>query len=175
MIDLTPRDIDIITYLNKNQGGTIEQIQWLFFKNYDTCRIRLKKLEDFKFIKSTKHPIINKKIYYIKKIPSYHTLVGNTILLLLKDKIKDYRREYQISNFKVDILIVTNSAKVIIIEIDIFNKTSKNKIIAIKNGIRNKLNMNCTCIIINKNKINKRNDVLEININDLNKLNEIIT
>ena len=43
---LTSRDVKIIEYIDKFQGGTIEQIQLLYFTSYDMCKKRLKILKD---------------------------------------------------------------------------------------------------------------------------------
>ena len=89
---LTSRDIKIIEYIDVFQGGTIEQIKLLFFPSYDMCKKRLKILKDNKFLKADKHPVLNKLVYYNKKMPSYHTLVVNHIRILAKDNIIDFRK-----------------------------------------------------------------------------------
>lgn len=125
---LTDRDIKIINFINDNTGATIEQLQELFFPSYDMAAKRLKKLLDNKFIKVQVHPILGKKVYYIKKLPSFHSLVITDIAILLKDQVKFMQREYKIKNNQVDCIFILNSGKIIISEIDIYNRTKENKI-----------------------------------------------
>lgn len=80
-MELTDRDIDIIKFVKENTGATISQLQELFFPSYSMAAKRLKILADNKYIKETTHPVLGKKVYYIKKIPSFHTLVLTDILV----------------------------------------------------------------------------------------------
>jgi len=125
---LTDRDIDIINFIKDNKGATIEQVKKMFFTNYTTCSIRLKKLSDNNFLKVKIHPIMNKKVYYINKLPSFHSLVLNDFIIKYKDNIKLVQREYKLKNYIVDCIIILKTDKIIIIEIDIWNKTSEEKI-----------------------------------------------
>lgn len=125
---LTERDINIINFITENQGATIEQLQELFFPSYDMAAKRLKLLEYNKFLKACIHPVLGKKVYYLKKIPSFHSLVISEIAILLRDKIKFMQREYKIKNNQVDCIIILKTGKIIILEIDIFNKTKDKKI-----------------------------------------------
>lgn len=130
-MQLTARDTEIIKWVTDNRGATIEQINKLFFSNYTTCSIRLKKLSDNGFLKVKVHPVMSKKVYYIKKLPSFHSLVLNDFIIKYKEYIKLVQREYKLKNYIVDGLIILNSDKLIIVEIDIWNKTSDDKL----NGI----------------------------------------
>jgi DNA-binding Lrp family transcriptional regulator len=125
---LTDRDTEIINWITDNKGATIEQINKLFFTNYTTCSIRLKKLSDNKFLKAAVHPVLGKKVYYTKKMPSYHSLILNDFIIKYKDNIKFIQREYKIKKFIVDCIIILKTDKIIIVEIDIYNRTSKEKI-----------------------------------------------
>ena len=170
---LQNRDIQIINYLKDNQGGTIEQIQKLFFTSYDMARKRLRILETNKFIKSHLHEILNKKVYYIDKIPSYHTLVINSILIKLKNQVVEIKKEATIKNHKVDALLVLKTAKVLIIEVDIFNRTSDEKIINVRREIKNSTGKDALFIIISRSKRREKKKGIAINI-VLDEINEII-
>lgn len=169
---LTNRDIELIQYINKCKGITIEQAMLLFFPSYNTAVRRLRILHEGGYLKCSIHPVLNKKVYYTKKLPSYHTIVINHICILLKDKIYKVEREFKISNFKVDMLLIMKSKNIIIIEVDIFNRTTKNKYNKIKEEF-NKRNLNFEMIIVTKNKI-KNQFCNQINIDEIEKLNNII-
>lgn len=133
---LMDRDINIINYLEKFGGATIQQVADVYFKNsYDASKKRLKKLKDNAFIKCATHPVLNKKVYYIKKLPSYHSLIINHVCILLKDKIYKVEREFKIGKTKVDALILLKNKQIVILEVDIFNKTSQNKYNSIKSAM----------------------------------------
>lgn len=125
---LTDRDVKIINFVEANQGATIEQLQKLFFPSYDVAANRLKILADNKFLKVKVHPTLGKKVYYLKKIPSFHSLVITEVTILLGDKIKFMQREYKIKNNFVDCIFILNLGKIIILEVDIYNRTKENKI-----------------------------------------------
>lgn len=125
---LTSRDIEIINFIEENKGATIEQLQQLFFTSYDMASKRLRKLSNNNFLKVNIHPVLGKKVYYLKRIPSYHSLVVNEFIILYKDKIKFMQREYNIKNFKVDCIFILKMGKIIILEVDIYNRTKENKI-----------------------------------------------
>lgn len=127
-MQLTNRDIEIINFIEKNGGATINQIAQLFFTNYTTCSIRLRKLSDNKFLKVAIQPHLGKKVYYKKKMPSFHALVINNILIENIGNVDFYEREYKIKNFKVDCIIILKSGTLLIIEIDIYNQTKNSKI-----------------------------------------------
>lgn len=125
---LTDRDINIINFIKENQGATIEQLQKLFFPSYDMTAKRLKLLAENKFLKVQVHPTLGKKVYYLKKLPSFHSLVITDINILLKGQIEFMQREYKIKNNKVDCIFILKEGKIIITEIDIYNRTKENKI-----------------------------------------------
>jgi hypothetical protein len=125
---LTNRDIEIINFIETNTGATIEQMQKLYFPTYDVAANRLKVLADNKFLKVQVHPVLGKKVYYIRKLPSYHALIITNISILLKDKVKFMQREYKIKNNFVDCIFITHGGKLLITEIDIFNRTKEKKI-----------------------------------------------
>lgn len=137
-MQLTIRDTEIIKWITDNKGATIEQINKLFFSNYTTCSIRLKKLGDSNFLKVKIHPIMGKKVYYIKKLPSFHSLMLNDFIIKYTGNIKLVQREYKLKNYIIDGLIILNSDKIIITEIDIWNRTSDDKL----NGIIELLKQN---------------------------------
>lgn len=125
---LTDRDMCIIQFIEENKGATIEQINQLYFTNYTTCSIRLKKLKDNKYLKCSIHPTLCKKVYYVRKLPSFHALIINDVLIKYKDKIKYSKREFKIKNFIVDCIIILTSGRIIVLEVDIFNKSKKEKL-----------------------------------------------
>ncbi|MCB2309033.1 hypothetical protein LGL08_20225 [Clostridium estertheticum] len=132
---LTNRDIEIINFIEKNLGATINQIQNLFFPSYDVTANRLKILSDNKFIKVQVHPILGKKVYYLKKVPSFHSLVINDVVILLKDKLNFMQREYKIKNNHVDCIFIMKEGKILILEVDIFNRTKDKKIDEVINAL----------------------------------------
>lgn len=155
---LQDRDIEIINYIKK-YGATIMQIADLFFNSsYDSARKRLKKLKDNRYINSAIHPSIGKKVYYKKRIPSYHSLVIQQIYILNKKNIEVIKREVKISSYRVDALIITKNNKVVILEVELFNKTKKEKILAIKKYIKTKLQQDPKFLIVNKNNINNKKE-----------------
>lgn len=125
---LTSRDIEVVNFVESVGGATIEQIQMLFFPSYDMAKKRLKKLEDNKFLKGAIHPVLGKKTYYTKKIPSFHRLEVTTIEVLMRGKYKLSEREYNVNGYKVDLLMVLNDNRILVVEIDIFNRTTDKKI-----------------------------------------------
>lgn len=125
---LTDRDIEIINFITDNQGATIEQLHELYFPSYSMAAKRLKLLEDNKFLKSAIHPILGKKTYYLKKVPSFHSLVISSVAIQLKGKVDFMEREFKIRNNQVDCMFILKEKKIIILEVDIFNKTKDKKI-----------------------------------------------
>ena len=166
---LTDRDINIINFIEKNQGATIKQIHKLYFPSYDVAADRLKKLSDSKFIKVQLHPILGKKVYYFKKLPSFHTLIITDVVILLKDKLDFMQREYKIKNNKVDCIFILKEGKLLIVEVDIFNKTSDKKINEITTALNEK-NANFEFCIISKHEVIKKNKKIKyIKINEIEK------
>lgn len=133
---LTNRDIEIINHLERSGGATIEQIASLFFPSYVRASVRLKILEENKLIKSAIQPTLGKLVYYKNKMPSYHTLCINEILIALKGKYKTFKRNMDIGKSEVDLVTVLNNNKYLIFEIEIFNKVSKSKLDYISNTIQ---------------------------------------
>ncbi|WP_315119473.1 hypothetical protein [uncultured Clostridium sp.] len=154
-MQLTSRDTEIIEWITDNRGATIEQINKLFFTNYTTCSIRLKKLSDNKFLRVAVHPVLGKKVYYVKKLPSFHSLVLNDFIIKHKDNIKLVQREYKIKNFIVDCIIILKTEKLLVIEIDIYNRTKKDKINSIKD-ILNKAKVEYEFWIISKREVREK-------------------
>lgn len=153
---LQDRDINIINHAEQS-GGTIQQFADLYFKgNYFMADKRLLKLEKGKLIKGSLHPILNRKVYYKGKIPSYHALIAQDIYIKNKDIIESYKREAKLDKYKVDILIVTKRLNIYVIEIDIFNRTSNEKQETVKKYIKTKLGKDPKIIILRKNDIDKK-------------------
>ena len=153
---LQDRDCDIINHAEKI-GGTIQQYADLWWNgNYKMADKRLITLEKGKLIKGSLHPILNRKVYYKKKLPSYHALIAQDIYIKNKDIIDSFKREAKLDKYQVDVLIITKKLNIYVIEIDIFNKTSKDKIEAIKKYIKIKLGKEARIIIISKKDIDKK-------------------
>jgi DNA-binding Lrp family transcriptional regulator len=152
---LQDRDVDIINYLEQN-GGTIQQIGELYFNgSYAAAKHRLRKLEQDKFLKGAIHPIINKKVYYKGKIPSYHKIIAQDIYIKNKELIKEFRREVKLDKHIVDIFILTKKLNIYVIELDIFNKTTSKKIDTVKMYIKTKLGKEARVIVLSKKDIEK--------------------
>lgn len=152
---LQDRDIEIINYIEE-YGATIQQAADLFFNgSYESANKRLRKLEKNKFIKGKLHPILNKKVYYKKRMPSYHSLAIQDVYILNRNIIQSYKREAKLDKHKVDALMITNKNKVVIIEVDLFNKTKKEKIDAVKQYVRIKLHQDPFIMILNKDDLQR--------------------
>lgn len=161
------RDLEIIKFIMENQGATIEHIAKLFFKgNYNAAGKRLQKLKDTKYIKAGYQPILNKLVYHHDKMPSYHNLIINDVIIALGDRIMEFKRDIELGKYKVDAmtLIDKDNPKLLIFEIDIFNKTNNDKINAIKQYCNNELNSSCKVIVISKIKASNSNADLNIYI-----------
>lgn len=171
---LTNRDIKIINFIDNYKGATIEQIRILFFPSYDMAKKRLKILRDNNYIKCVIHPVLNKKVYYLKKVPSYHTLVINEVQILLKERIVDFKREFKIDKFKVDGLLVTRDKKVVVVEVDIFNRTSKEKVNKVKACLKAKLKIDVKVIVVAKEKRKNKGEWIEIGIEEIEKIAKVI-
>lgn len=167
---LTDRDIKIIKFITENTGATIEQLQKLFFPSYDMASKRLKKLSDNKFLKVAIHPTLGKKVYYVKKMPSFHSLVITSVTIILKDQIKFMQREYKVKNNYVDCIFILETGKIIILEIDIFNRTKDKKIDEVLNTLKEtKAEIEFWIISKHKRK-NKNKKIIEIEIEEINKI-----
>jgi len=170
---LTNRDIELINFIEKNQGATIEQVQKLFFPGYRVAANRLKILSSNKFIKVQVHPILGKKVYYIKKLPSYHGLIINDVAILLKDKLDFMQREYKIKNNQVDCIFILKGGKIIILEVDIFNRTKDKKINEIINILDDK-KAKFEFWIISKHEVREKKKKERIKYIGVNEINEKI-
>ena len=169
---LTNRDVDIINFIEKVKGATIEQIQIMFFPSYDTAKRRLRALKENNFLKCAIHPVLNKKIYYIKRLPSYHSIIINHVCILLKDKIYRVQKEFKIDKYKVDALLVLKDKTIVILEVDIFNRTTKEKYINIKKVMDSK-RLKFKMLIVEKRK-NKNGFCEEILIDDIEKIKTVV-
>ena len=165
---LTNRDVDILNFLDKVKGATIEQIQIMFFPSYDTAKRRLRQLKENNFLKCAIHPVLNKKIYYIKRLPSYHSIIINHVCILLKDKIYRVQKEFKIDKYKVDALLVLKDKTIVILEVDIFNRTSKEKYINIKKVLDSQ-GLKFKMVVVEKRK-NKNGFCEEILIDEIEKI-----
>lgn len=153
---LTDRDTKIVNFIDKNKGATILQIQKLFFTSYDRTARRLRILNKNKFLKVQVHPILGQKVYYTKKIPSFHSLVITDISILLKDQIKFMQREYKIKNNYVDCIFILKMGKIIILEVDIYNRTRNKKIEEVLTTL-SQVKTEVEFIIVCKNKRREKN------------------
>ena len=166
---LTDRDIDIINFIEKNQGATIQQIQKLFFPSYDVAANRLKILNNNKFVKTQVHPVLGKKVYYFKKMPSFHSLVITDVVILLKDKLDFIQREYKIKNHQVDCIFILKGGKILILEVDIFNRTKDKKVSEIISALDEK-KAKFEFLIITKHNVQekkKKEKVIYIGVNEI--------
>ena len=152
---LQDRDINIINYIEE-YGATIQQIAELYFKgSYESSNKRLRKLEKDKFIKGKLHPVFNKKVYYKRKLPSYHSLAIQDVYILNRNIIQSYKREAKLDKHKVDALIITKKNNVVILEVDIWNKTKKEKIDSVKQYVKSRLHCDPFFMILNKDDLQR--------------------
>ncbi|MHC1722722.1 MAG: hypothetical protein AB9836_05905 [Aminipila sp.] len=129
-MNLTERDTEIINYIESVKGATIEQIYKLYFPSYTRASVRLKQLSDYGFLKCKLHPTIGKITYYNDKIPSFHDLVVNDILIALKGLYndKDYEVMPKLGKTRPDLAIKLKNGRYAIFEIELFNKVKKEKL-----------------------------------------------
>lgn len=148
---LTNRDLEIIDHLEAVGGATIEQINALFFPSYTRASQRLKQLSKNKFIKAHIQPTIGKLTYYTDKMPSYHTLVINEILIVLTGKYKGYKRPKKpiAKHLQPDLIVQLKNGKYLMFEIEIFNKVSDKRIEYICKTIED-MSMDCDLWIVSK-------------------------
>lgn len=127
---LTNRDYDILEYVNINKGITLNQASKIFFSgSYKMASKRMNVLVNNNYIKSAYQPNINKKVYYLEKVPSYHMILANGIILLHnRNNIHFSQREFSIGKSIVDFIVIDKSRKVFIYEIDIYHRTTNEKI-----------------------------------------------
>lgn len=171
---LVDRDINIINFITENHGATIEQIQKLFFPSYDMSSKRLKLLADNKYLKVAIHPVLGKKVYYLKKIPSFHSLVVSSVTILLKDKIKFMQREYKVKNNFVDCIFILNTGKIIVLEVDIFNRTKDKKIDEVLSTLsETKAEIEFWIVSKHKRKNNNKKKIVLIGIEEIDKISQI--
>ena len=177
---LTDRDYEIINFIMNNNGATIEQLHKMFFPSYNMCSKRMKKLADNGAIKECMHPTLNKKVFYYKKIPSYHSLIINDLVIQLKDKLQYYEREYPIDKFKIDCMMLFNNNHIIAVEIDLFNRTSENKVKKVYDKIT-QLDKAASVLIVSKCKRmdkldckNKKINMINVKLDEMNNINNII-
>ena len=150
-MELMDRDIQIINFITENTGATISQLQELFFPSYSMAAKRLKILADNKYIKETIHPTLGKKVYYVKKIPSFHALVITEVFVALKDQVAYMKREYEIDKKFLDCIFILKNGQIITIEVDIFNRTKEEKLLKIYEELR-KTNAPVTMLVVSKHK-----------------------
>ena len=177
---LTDRDYEIINFIMNNNGATIEQLHKMFFPSYNMCSKRMKKLADNGAIKECMHPTLNKKVFYYKKIPSYHSLIINDLVIQLKDKLQYYEREYPIDKFKIDCIMLFENNHIIAVEIDLFNRTSENKVKKVYDKIT-QLDKTASVLIVSKCKRkdkldgkNKKINIINVKLDEMNNINNII-
>lgn len=83
---LTQRDKDVLKWIENYKAISVPQATQLFFNNlYDSCRKRLKVLEDMEVLKSYKSKLTNEKVYYTEKKLKDHDL-------LVYDFIKEVKK-----------------------------------------------------------------------------------
>ena len=167
---LMDRDIKIINFIEKNKGATIEQLQQLFFPSYDFASRRLKKLSDNNFLKVKIQPTLGKKVYYLKRAPSFHALVINDIAIQLQGKIKFMDREYKIKNYLVDSIFILKTGKIIICEIDIYNRTSDKKIDNILDALKPTKAIVEVWVVTKGERKKKKNNVRYIEVGKINQV-----
>mgnify|MGYP000863683400 CR=1 FL=1 len=170
---LTNRDAKIINFIENNKGATIVQLQKIFFPSYDMAAKRLKKLENNKLIKSQIQPTLGKKVYYLSKLPSFHSLVITDVTILLRDKIKFMQREYKIKNNYVDCIFILEDGKTIILEVDIYNMTKEKKIKEVLESlteIKTRIEFWIVCKYERRNKIK---GIRYIKMDELKSLNKL--
>lgn len=132
---LTERDEYIIKFCQS--GATLEQIARVFFPSdivacgysYKNASRRLGKLVDAKLLKEAINPTLGKKVFFTKKMPSYHSLVIAEIKTALGEQnIQFAAPEYKIGNARVDLAVLLKTKKLMLFEIDIFKRTTQNKV-----------------------------------------------
>ena len=126
------------------------------------------------------HSTLNKKVYYYKKIPSFHSLIINELVIQLMDKLQYYEREYPIDKFKIDCMMLLNNNHIIAVEIDLFNRTSENKVKKVYDKIT-QLDKSASVLIVSKCKRmdkldckNKKINMIKVKLDEMNNIKKII-
>lgn len=150
------RDIEIINYIEQ-YGATIQQVADLYFGgSYESSNKRLRKLEKDKFIKGKLHPVLNKKVYYKRKPPSYHSLAIQDVYIQNRKNIQSCKREVVLDKYKVDALIITKRNNVVVLEVDLWNKTKKEKIDSVRQYVKSRLHCEPFFMVLNKDDLQRR-------------------
>jgi hypothetical protein len=132
---LTERDESIIRFCQS--GATLEQLAKVFFPSdvvecgysYKNASRRIGILVDARFLKEGINPTLGKKVFYTKKMPSFHSLIIADIKLALGEQnIQFAAPEYWIGKARVDLAVLLKTKKLLLFEIDIFKRTTQNKI-----------------------------------------------
>lgn len=135
---LTERDNLILDSMEAAGGVTIDFISELFFSSYNRASRRLRQLKKYGYIKAELHPILGKMVYYKTKCPSYHSLVINEIVLLFKDRIKEYDRNAKLGTCEVDFVVKLTDNRLVLFEIELENRVTTEKLKRIKENMEGK-------------------------------------
>lgn len=133
---LTKRDREVLTWIEKYKSITVSQCTYLFFNNsYETCRRRLKKLEEMNFLKSSPSVLLKSKIYFNEKLLSEHDLFVIEFLKAIKlnngeiieFEMKPHYMENKIIPDGFIIFSYNNNVYFILLEVDLTHYTSNSK------------------------------------------------
>lgn len=72
---LTERDREVLTWVEDYKSISVPQATEIFFNNYESCRRRLKQLQEMKLLKSYKSQLTGEKVYYQDKKLRDHDLL----------------------------------------------------------------------------------------------------
>lgn len=139
-IILTERDNQIIDFLNQYKCATTSTISDLFFNGSrrPTTR-RLKHLKEHGFIKSSQEFVSVEQVHYINKKPSQlkHSCICSQFVskMKLENNIIKEKIEFKIGNVRADILLITDTPKIYLIEVCNTKPFDLNKYIKLKRSM----------------------------------------
>ena len=152
---LQERDINIINFIEEHKGITVQQAAALFFNgSIQSAYRRLRILKDNKQIKCDYSPFACSLVYYIKKMPSLHSLMLTAYYIYNIDNIANYKREVKAGAFIVDALVKFKSGAMAVVEAVAHKRVAEEKKQGIKQYFKAYYNIDINIIIITLYKMN---------------------
>ncbi len=133
---LTERDKRVLKWIEDYKSISVTQAQYLYFNGtYESCRRRLKQLEDMELLKSYISQFSREKVYYQEKKLKDHELLVYDFLKVVKKKGGEIRQiklqpQYLKGLIRPDAYIeftLENNLYFIILEVDYTHYTSNIK------------------------------------------------
>lgn len=114
MTELTPRDVEMITFLQKGFVADTNLLNDLFFHSIKPCHRRLAKLYRSGFLTRGRHDSREPFVYYQGRLPKNvkYALTKTRIFTRFKNSqltILDYRSNYQLVTLPVDLFLIVET------------------------------------------------------------------